>query len=105
MSNNNFDKELYINRINTIMEENGILVEEIDSEEDLNLDSLTQVSLLVCFEDEFGFEFSEDDLVDVPQTYNGLVQFVLKNIACLNDSKEQNAIFLSKGGESIEKET
>lgn len=85
------------------MEENGILTNEIDADEELDLDSLTQVSLLVCFENEFDFEFPDDELVDISQTYNGLVQLVLKNIAHTNESKEENAISLSGGGESIEK--
>ena len=71
MNTNNFDKELYVKRINTVMEENGILTNEIDADEDLGLDSLTQVSLLVCFENEFDFEFPDDELVNIPQTYNG----------------------------------
>lgn len=43
MNANNFDKELYVKRFNTIMEENGILTNEIDADEELDLDSLTQV--------------------------------------------------------------
>ena len=99
---NAYNIEKYIERVDLVMEQNGILTNEIDAEEDLDLDSLTQISLLVCFENEFCIQFPDEALINIPQTYNVLVQLVLKNIELKNDDNEHNALFFPGGGEENE---
>lgn len=95
-------KAVYIERINKVMGENGILINEFDADERLELDSLTQVSLLVCFENEFDFEFPDSELLEIPETYNGLVQLVLKNLGFISTTDDRHASSLVKGGDSNE---
>ena len=97
------DQELYINRIHAVMEQNGLFPDEITNDESLDLDSLSQTSLLVCFENEFGFEFSDEELSNIPSTYDGLVQLVLRNIESLTESKDNNIISCKGGGFDYEK--
>lgn len=99
MSEFRFDKEEYINRINLVMEQNGIFANELDSDTDMELDSLSIVSILVCLENEFDFAFPDDELLNVPQVYNDFVQFVLDNIEKYFANNEPNATLPCKGGE------
>ena len=103
MEDNAIDtQEMYVGRINKVMVENGLLIDEINADEQLELDSLTQVSLLVSFENEFGFEFPDSELLDIPKTYNGLVQLVLRNVAYVNNADDNYLSSLKKGGDNNE---
>ena len=91
-----------VNRINLVLEQNGIYTNELEMNTVMDLDSLTQISILVGFENEFDFEFLDGELIDVPQTYEGLVQLVLNHIAQFVYN-EPNTTLICKGGEDNEK--
>lgn len=84
--------------------ENGIFYDEIQPDENLNLDSLTLVSLLVCLENELNIEFPDEYLINIPQTFNGMFQLVL-NIITHSNGDEENAILLLEGGTVDEEKT
>ncbi|MBE6891341.1 MAG: hypothetical protein E7481_04865 [Ruminococcaceae bacterium] len=50
------------NRIIKILEDNGIYVSD-DWDEELEFDSITFISTIVCFEDEFNIEIPDDFLL------------------------------------------
>jgi len=80
MNNSVNDTGNYLERINKVFMQNGIIVEELEPQEPINVDSLTTMSLLVGFEEEFGFDLTEEELLYIPDTYEGMKNLVLQNI-------------------------
>lgn len=99
------DESVILEKINKVFFENGIFSNEVSKDEYLDLDSLTQVSLLVCFENELNFVFSDESLINLPQTYEGLVQLVFNNIKCSLAGNEENTLLPCEGGDINEEKT
>ena len=91
----------YLNRINTVLDQNGLFTNELESDTLLELDSLTLISIMISLENEFNISFPDDSLVEIPQTYQGLTQFVIANIdeQLLGDGLINN---MHEGGETNE---
>lgn len=99
-----FEKNVEIfEKIKIVFKENGIYPDEITPDEYLDLDSLTQVSLLVCLEDELNFVFPDECLIDIPQTFIGLFQLVLSCVDNPNGNEENTMLLLEGGGIDEEK--
>lgn len=66
--------------IKQLLFENGICFDDEDLKYVLQMDSLTYMSLLVGMEDALNIVISDEYLVDLPKTYQGLVDMVFEII-------------------------
>lgn len=63
--------------IKQLLFENGICFDDEDLKYVLQMDSLTYMSFLVGMEDKLNIVIPDKYLVDLPKTYQGLVQRIL----------------------------
>lgn len=72
------EEKVIKNILKEAMEENGVYFFENLMDEELDIDSLTFISIIVSIEEKLNIEIDNELLIEYPKTYNDFVQFAQK---------------------------
>lgn len=67
-----------------VMEENGVYFFEDLMDEELDIDSLTFISIIVGIEEKLNIEIDNKLLIEYPKTYNDFIIFIEKALESYN---------------------